>query len=479
LPAARVERALIPHLGPGRTLKDVEAARAALESAYHEQGFGTVFVDIPEQTVGSDGVVRLKVTESRLYRPAISGTRYFSNRQIRNAIPEAASDTVPNLPELQAQINAVNAVTADRQVVPVLKAGPVPGTVNLELKVQDQVPFHATAEVNNQYTADTSELRSSFGFSYGNFFGRQDTLSLQYQMSPQETREVSVFAASYLAGLGQGRNKVSVSYIDSNSEVATLGDITVAGKGQNYNVDFIFPLVASSKMLSSVTVGGHFKSSDQNVNFAGDTLQTPLRYSSLQAAYSLVLFRDQRVWSFGADWTLGLPQLGASRQEFADKCFGCKPNFSMLRVDAGVNQNLGRHLAVGLRAAGQYSVDPLVSNEQFLIGGGRNIRGYLEAEELGDIGIRGSLELRGVQLVPDASGWALEPFVFFDAGVASFQQPLPGQDSSASLQSAGIGMDLRLWKFLTGSLVYAEALAPGSHTEEGDRRLQFWVRGAW
>ena len=43
----QVEAAVYPHLGPDKTLQDVQAARADLEKAYHDAGYSTVFVDIP------------------------------------------------------------------------------------------------------------------------------------------------------------------------------------------------------------------------------------------------------------------------------------------------------------------------------------------------------------------------------------------------------------------------------------------------
>src|SRR5262245_52566482 len=44
-----IEQVVTPFLGPGRTMADVEAARAALEKAYQGTGWLTVFVDVPEQ----------------------------------------------------------------------------------------------------------------------------------------------------------------------------------------------------------------------------------------------------------------------------------------------------------------------------------------------------------------------------------------------------------------------------------------------
>ena len=57
LDRVRVERAVYPFLGEGKTVKDVEAARQALEIVYRDSGYATVVVDIPEQ----DGAVLLVV----------------------------------------------------------------------------------------------------------------------------------------------------------------------------------------------------------------------------------------------------------------------------------------------------------------------------------------------------------------------------------------------------------------------------------
>src|SRR5208283_5183151 len=71
-----IEATVYPFTGPDKHMSDVEAARGALEKAYHDRGFGTVFVDIPEQSV-DDGVVRLRVTEGRLRQVSVAGAHFF------------------------------------------------------------------------------------------------------------------------------------------------------------------------------------------------------------------------------------------------------------------------------------------------------------------------------------------------------------------------------------------------------------------
>src|SRR6185369_16121175 len=79
LPPMEIERRLYPLLGTGKVLADVEEARVALENLYRAAGYGTVFVDIPEQDT-AEGIIRLKVTEGRLERTTVDGARFFSGR---------------------------------------------------------------------------------------------------------------------------------------------------------------------------------------------------------------------------------------------------------------------------------------------------------------------------------------------------------------------------------------------------------------
>ena len=56
LTPVEVEEAVTPFLGPQRTVDDVEQARAALEKIYHDKGYQTVSIQVPQQQ-GRGGVV--------------------------------------------------------------------------------------------------------------------------------------------------------------------------------------------------------------------------------------------------------------------------------------------------------------------------------------------------------------------------------------------------------------------------------------
>jgi hemolysin activation/secretion protein len=479
LDARSIESAVYPYTGPGKQMADVEAARAALERAYHDRGYGTVFVDIPEQSV-DDGVVRLRVTEGRLRQVRVSGARYFSGRQILAGVPAAAPGAVPNLPQLQSELNQLNRQTADRVVVPVLKAGPDPGTVDLNLRVNDHSPFHGSVGLNNQYTIYTEHLRAAGSLSYDNMFGRLDTLTLQYQVAPQSPSQSHVLAGSYALRLGPDGSSLSLTYIDSKSDVATVGTLGVLGTGYIYGLRYLKPLPVSGS-AQDFALEIDYKDFKQSVLLTGPNpgLQTPVDYITGSASYTYA----RRAGSSQSDWTatatFGLRGVPDNQDQFANKRFGAQANFFYLRGDGGYTWQLPKSFSATLRLTGQYSPDPLISNEQLAVGGAYSVRGYLEAEELADSAIRGSVQLGAPPLKLSGGRLQLREFVFYDAANAWTVDPLPGEPRRVGLRSWGAGLTLDGFEHLMGTFTWADPLADGAQTRSGNSWWLFDVRGFW
>ncbi len=195
LPVALIEEAVYPHLGEAKTLDDVEGAREALERAYHAAGYLTVLVTIPQQKV-EEAVIRLAVTEAPVKRLRMVDSRYFSPADIKAAIPELAEGNVPNFPEMQKQLASLNR-SADRRVTPVLRAGKTPGTVEVDLKVKDQLPLHGSIELNSRQIPNTSLTRLSANVSWDNLWHRQHSLGITGLVAPQNPDESKVISANY------------------------------------------------------------------------------------------------------------------------------------------------------------------------------------------------------------------------------------------------------------------------------------------
>ena len=476
-----VERAVYPYLGPTKTVADVESARHALEAAYHDHGFATVFVDIPEQQV-DEGIVRLHVTEGKLRRVEVTGARYFSGREIRSAVPAATPNTVPHLPTLQREITALNAQTPDRTVVPVMKAGPAPGTVDLNLKVNDALPLHGSVELNNQATPETSSLRAIAALSYDNMFGRLDSLSAQYQASPEDLGQVGVFATTYSMRLNAAGTHLAFLYINSSSDVTTTnvsaggGSLAVVGKGKIFGTRLLEPLAYTPSTTQSFTAGLDFKDFTEVVG----GFNTPIKYLNLSLDYSGAW--REKWYQTGVDATVnfGARDLVNRDPEFENKRFAASASYMYLRASTTFGFKLPKDFTALLRLGGQYTVAPLVSNEQYAIGGVDSARGYLEAEDLGDIGIRASAQFGSPQLKPFSGRVRLDAYVFYDYARASTIDSLPGEPANVQLSSFGSGINLVAFDTVTGALIWAYPLLEGpAGTRAHVARILFVVRSAW
>ncbi|MBC7780068.1 MAG: ShlB/FhaC/HecB family hemolysin secretion/activation protein [Proteobacteria bacterium] len=442
LSTIEIERAVYPFLGPGRTESDVNAAVGALDKAYQGRGYRNVVLGIPEQQVDT-GIVRLSVTEGKIGRIRVTGARYFSQERILAEVPSLAPDKTPDFKQLQAEITAVNQ-QPDRRITPVLRAGQLPGTTDVDLTVDDRIPLHGALELNNRRSLNTTPLRLSGSLRYDNLFQREHSLGLQFQMTPQATDEVRVLSASYTIPLASWN--LTGYAISSRSNIGTaIGGTTVIGDGTILGVRASRRLPSERASLShTLTLGFDYKDFGENLlvnQQAG--LQTPITYAPLSVSYNLFSEDKSGVTQASAGLILALRGIGDDQTAFDRRRFGANPNFIIVKSELQRVQNLPNGFALMGRLEVQAADQPVISNEQFFLGGLDSVRGYFEVESLGDYGGRTSLELRTPRITLLPKDFDMRAHGFFDAGAAGLHQALPGQLSPPSLASTGFGFRLR------------------------------------
>ena len=487
LPARVIEAAVLPHMGEQRSLADVDAARAALEGAYQDAGLLTVFVDVPEQRIDG-GLVRLVVTEGRVERVRVTGARWFSQGYIRANTPALVEGGVPDFNQLQAQLGELNR-GPDRQVQPVLRTGHAPGTMEVELKVQDQWPMSGSLELNNKHSASTSATRLVATLRHDNLLQRDQGLALTLTTAPEAPAQSQVLAASWTSPLSAASSLVT-SLVWSNSRTEPLG-ATVLGSGLTLGLRWAHTRFGEASS-HTVTLGGEFRDLKQNVGTGDSGVATPLRYLPLQAGYSGQWTHagdgPRAQTSLAVNLAFGLRGLLARRiacpgntldgqqDQFACNRDGADGGFVTLRTDLRHSRPFaGGTLA--LRAAGQAATQALVSGEQFTLGGADTVRGYFESEAVGDMALLASLEWRSRNLLGAAAApigtppLALAALVFADLARAWLIDPLPEQAPYPSLAGAGLGLQLRLGSRGSADLDLAWPLKPTRNSPSRQPRL--------
>ena len=484
LTTGKIEEAVYPFLGPDKTINDVENARLALEKTYQDAGYLTVSVLIPQQEVDG-GVVQLTVSEGTVDKLRIKDSQYSSLSEIKTRVAEFNEGKVPHFPTAQKQLSTVNR-GANRQVTPVLRAGTSPGKVEVDLKVQDKLPLHGNIELNNRYPSSTTKTRLNGGLRYENLWQKDHSLGISFQVTPEDTDETKVISATYLIPRLNGDYFAAYGVI-SKSDISVVGDINVVGNGVIFGARYIKPLPLLDNFYHNLTFGIDYKDFDENVNLLGsDGFQSPIAYTSFllgyDGAYRGSNFQTQ--FNLGANFsTLGF---GNDEKDFRRKRSFAEPNYSYLRADIKHLQKLPFDWALQAKLGGQATNDPLVSAEQFTIGGAESVRGYLESQALGDYGVFASLELRTPPLLKYIPNKTISDeikdlyaFSFIDAGQVNTLKPLPDQDESADLLSVGVGLRLKLTKGYFTNLDYSHVLREAGDIDKGDERLLFRVGYEW
>lgn len=484
LPAGKIEEAVYPFLGETKTIADVDKARVALEKTYQDAGYLTVTVSIPQQEVDA-GIVTLKVTEGTVERLRITESKYTSLAEVKSRVAEFGEGKVPHFPTAQTQLGTVNR-GQNRQVTPVLRAGKSPGKVEVDLKVQDQLPLHGNLELNDRYAPDTTKTRLNGGIRYENLWQKDHSIGIGFQVSPEDFSEVQVVSGTYVIPRLNGDYFAAYGVI-SNSDISAVGDVTVIGKGNIVGARYIHPLPLVENYYHSVTAGADYKDFKEAVNLSGaGGFDNPIAYVAFMLGYDGTYQTETSQAQFNFTANFAPRALGNSEEEFLLRRDNAKPNYAYIRSDLKYTQKLPNDWAVQARLSGQLTNEPLVGVEQFAIGGVDSVRGYLESSELGDSGIFTSVELRTppfkkfmknknyIDYIKD-----FYAFSFIDAGYSRIYDPLDGQDKSSNISSAGLGLKLKTTKGIFTNLDYAYAFKDSGEVKSGDDRLHFRVGYEW
>lgn len=469
-----VERAVYPFMGPNRSEADVESAREALQKAFEDAGYVAVSVIVPEQSVAG-GILMLEVQPQTVGQVLVEGDT-GNAAKVRAQAPSLAAGQTPNLNAFQRDVVAMNQVPS-RRVTPELRAGVAPGTLDVVLSVEETSPLHASIELNNFSSAATSDLRLASTIRHDNLWGRGDSLSISSQLAPRRTDDGTVLSGNYLTRLGTG-TQLLVYGVHSDSDIAVVGGTSVIGKGDIVGARLIRSLGNREGFYHSLTIGMDWKNFAEDVVLGADRDSVPVEYFPLTAAW-------RGDWSGNgtqSDVTLtgvfGLRGLGDGLDRFMDKRYGARPSFFAAKLDASYTADLSQGLQFYSRLTGQWSPDPLISNEQFSLGGMGSVRGYFESEAMGDWGWAIQTELRSPELFPGKGGLnSLRLHVFVDSGMAGIHEPLPGQDVRESLIATGVGTRIRLLDYLNGALDLGVPLRTGSDTGSGDIFARFRIWG--
>ncbi len=475
LDARTIERTVTPFLGPRKTVKDIENARDALLAAYQAKGYQSVYVDLPEQQV-TDGLVFLQVNETRVGRVRVVGAEFNSPVAVREQVPALREGAVPDFNQAQVELTALNR-GGKRQVMPLVRQGALPGTMDVDLKVDDSSPWRGSVGLNNDRSADTRALRMTASVGHDNLWQLGHSASLSVFATPQDMDQTQVWSGSYSAPLRGTNWSLDASGYVSDSNVASVGGTSVIGKGYSLGLKASYTVPDSGAWWHSFSAGVDFKNNEEALKFGNTSDEVPLRYAPITLAYSGYYQGEKLQYGLGLSLVVGTRTFlgwGSDWRGFSYKRYKASPSFHVVKADFNGTRALANASQLGWRLAGQLTDAPLISGEQIAAGGANSVRGYLAAEATGDVGLVGSVEWRTrplTQLSNLFEDW--RAYAFIDAGHLRLRDPLPEQQDRFTLASVGVGTNFRVGQHLSARLDLGYPLKAGARTERHKPRLTF------
>ena len=479
---AAVQTIVQPHTGENCNFETIQAAVDAIYAAYNALGYQTIRVVIPEQAV-QDGIVRLRIIESKLKSIVVQGNRYHSSDNVLRTLPDIKVGQIPNSGDVEEDLRLANE-NYSKQTQVTFRATEVDGEAEGIARVVDREAGRMAMLLDNTGTIPTGKYRLGVLYQNANVLDRDHQFSLIYQTSPNHLSKVRIASTQYripmydwgsILELGAGYSNVNSGLIST-----AAGNYTVAGSGKNYSGRFIKLLPRIGKFDQRANFGMDQRTFNNNVSFAG---------TSNQLVPDIVL----HPWSLGYEGTLrdagSELSLGFSRsmnrpsgkdgnvEAFArpGQRLGANPKYIVWRYNLAYSTVSFSNWLMRFQFNGQYTRDALVSGEQFGAGGMESVRGFGERELADDKGKRGSLEIQTPNLgsAEDSILSGTKALVFYDAASLQRNHLLPGEVPSHFISSTGLGFRTALGKKGMMRLDAADVLHGGGVRKKGSKMVHW------
>lgn len=470
-----VDATLQPFVGSQRDFGDMQRALEALEAAYRARGYQYVSVLLPEQVL-ERGEVRLQVIEARIQSVSVEGQRHFDPANIRASVPALKEGNIPLMNDISASLRVANENPAKK--IRVLFA---PGDKDQDLvatiHVVDEKPWKLGATLDNTGSGHAGPRRLGVVYQHGNLFNLDHVLTMQYQTSVERPQDVSVYALGYRIPFYALGDVLDIYATRSDVDSGTVGagplNLAITGKGSVVGLKYASKLRRIGDFEHELTAGLDSKKYTNSIVAAGVQLGNDLNVHPLSIQYA------GRWMQAGSDlnFNLGLVQNIPGGKDGDQTAItlartGASKDYSLVRAGASFIAALPSDWQARVAATAQWARSPLVSGEQFGIGGANSVRGFEEREVANDKGIQGNFELYTPELCGKVmAGQQCRLLAFYDFGSLHRNSPLVGEIATENIASTGVGARWSIGRDMSLQADYGYVLQGTPTRESGNWKL--------
>lgn len=428
-------------VGKKLSLADLQDLAQRVARHYHEQGYFLTRVAIPQQDF-TDGKVEFRVLEGRLGEIIVKGNKRFHEIHIRKAFSALPPGKPIKKQVLERALLILN-TSSGIKAKSLLQAGKDLGTTDLVIEVLEQTRAESSVSVNNFGSKTSGRYRISPQITFPNVSGRGDSIMTSVVSAP-DTSDLLFGQLNYILPIGSRGSQLRAYVSGGRFEIGREYDILdIKGDGISWGLGISHPQVLSRNR--SLTYDAWLEFDDSEHTMLGiTTSKDQISKVRLGLNYEKKDSRARNFFSFHVHQGLG-ENLGGMEDEatLSSRSFALADNqFTKYTFDLTRVQHENSRLFHIARLSGQYSSDPLVSGEQWGIGGANSVRGHLQSTYLGDDGFTVSWETRIA--LPFENYKRYQLVLFADHGTVKIKKPTTGQEKTQRLSGAGLGFRVKM-----------------------------------
>ncbi len=429
-------------LGQVISLADLYQIAAELTNKFRNDGYILTQVVVPPQTI-EGGNVHLQVVEGYVDRVVVEGNGVNGLDLIRSYANNIRTGKALNVSDLERYLLLINDLPGV-EARSVLSPSPnKTGAADLRI-IATRDPFDALLAADNFGSRYLGPLELTGAAVLNSAFGINEKITAQAVLAPQLGDGVE---------LGYGMLAYEQPIFNKGTTVEALVSVTETNPGFDLKP---FDVEGISRFASLKVKHPFIRSRSQNlygdIGFDARNLESSnslesedrrdhiravrvgARYELLDTLFGVGINSADLVISKGVDW-LGASDEGDTR---LTRLLG-DPTFTKANLELQRLQHIVSNVNLLVAATGQWANNPLLSSEEFGVGGISYGRGYDPSEITGDDGVAAKVELQWNDPVKIQYLDNLQLYSFYDFGKVWNKDATTLAGKIDSLASVGFG----------------------------------------
>jgi len=463
-------------IGQTISLLDARKIAKAITNLYHNNGYVLSQAVVPPQDV-TEGTLKIQIVEGVVGQVSIQGDLKGDRERktLEGYANEIKSEKPVSLQSLERYLLLINDLPGVT-VTGLLRPLPTEfGAAELVLTLEEQT-FNGSYTFDNRGSKYIGPWEHTLALSAHSLYGLYDSTQVRFFFGFPDTDELLGGEISHEIPLDSEGTKLALlgSHIHTEPGNA-LKPLRVVGDSDLIEAKVTHPFLRSRKenFIGRILFDYRNTTTDvfKDIAFSKDKL----RVARLGGTYSLIDSARGSNLIDGA-FSQGMNVFGATDGGDMSSNPKSDSTFSKFNLDVSRIQPLPAKFSFLLGATGQYALNPLLTDEQFSLGGSEYARAFHAADSLGDHGIAGKTELRYTDTVGMKYFDYYQLYSFYDIGKAWVEDGESGDNNQLIRSSAGLGVRVNLNKNFSGNFETAFPLI-GPPVDPGDNRHdpQFYV----